>query len=100
MIFRMLAETHSDAEIVAFYDDVLGGTPLDRALSSSFGLTVDQLTADWRRLPGEERLDGVVKVAQHGIALDLERRRQIAVRLGPVLRDDHELADRLGLRHL
>jgi hypothetical protein len=49
MIFRMLGETHSDAEIVAFYDKVLGGTPLARALSTSFGLTVDQLTADWQR---------------------------------------------------
>jgi hypothetical protein len=49
MIFRMLAETHSDADIVAFYEDVLGGTKLDRAVSKAFGLTVDQLTADWRR---------------------------------------------------
>lgn len=49
MIFRMLADTHSDAEIVAFYDDVLDGTRLSRALERAFGLSVDQLTADWRR---------------------------------------------------
>ncbi|MDR7087187.1 hypothetical protein J2X11_002026 [Aeromicrobium panaciterrae] len=49
MIFRMLGETHSDADIVAFYEDVLGGTKLSRALEKSFGLTVDQLTTDWRR---------------------------------------------------
>ena len=48
MIFRMLGETHSDAEIVAFYDKVLGGTPLTRALSTSFDLTVDQLTTAWQ----------------------------------------------------
>lgn len=49
MIFRMLADTHRDADIVAFYEDVLGGTKLDRALSNAFGLSVDRLTADWRR---------------------------------------------------
>lgn len=49
MIFRMLAETHRDTQIVAFYEDVLGGAKLDRALSKAFGLSVDQLTADWRR---------------------------------------------------
>ncbi len=48
MIFRMLGESYSDAEILAFYRDVLGGTPLGKALSASFGLTVDQLTADWK----------------------------------------------------
>ncbi len=49
MIFRMLAETHSDADIVAFYEDVLGGTKLNPALEQAFGLSVDELTADWRR---------------------------------------------------
>ncbi len=49
MIFRMLAESHGDSDIVAFYEDVLGGTKLDRALSNAFGLSVDRLTADWRR---------------------------------------------------
>ncbi len=48
MVFRMLAESHSDKEIVAFYKNVLGGTPLRTALSTSFGLTVEELTADWR----------------------------------------------------
>ncbi len=49
MIFRMLAETHSDADIVAFYEDVLDGAKLNPALERAFGLSVDQLTADWRR---------------------------------------------------
>ncbi len=48
MIFRMLGETHSDAEIIAFYNDVLDGTKLDRALTTAFGLSVEQLTADWQ----------------------------------------------------
>ena len=49
MIFRMLSETHNDATIVAFYEDVLEGKELGAALDEAFGLSVDQLTADWRR---------------------------------------------------
>lgn len=49
MIFRMLGETYSDAEIISFYEDVLGGTKLDQALTKAFGLSVDQLTTNWRR---------------------------------------------------
>jgi len=48
MVFRMLGETHSDADIISFYDDVLGGTKLETALTKAFGMTVDQLTADWQ----------------------------------------------------
>ncbi|MBD8608181.1 hypothetical protein IFT73_15085 [Aeromicrobium sp. CFBP 8757] len=48
MIFRMLGEQHPQKDVVAFYRDVLGGEPVERALRSSFGLTVDELTADWR----------------------------------------------------
>ncbi|KQX76159.1 hypothetical protein [Aeromicrobium sp. Root472D3] len=48
MIFRMLGEQHSQEDVVGFYRDVLGGEPVERALRSSFGLTVDELTADWR----------------------------------------------------
>lgn len=48
MIFRMLGETHSDAAIVGFYEDVLAGKRLDEALAESFGLTVGQLTTDWK----------------------------------------------------
>ena len=47
MIFRMLGEQHSDADIVAFYDAVRGGTPVGTALKSAFGLTVKQLTSEW-----------------------------------------------------
>ncbi len=49
MIFRMLGETYGDAEIVGFYDDVLGGMPVERALDESFGLTTEQLTTNWQR---------------------------------------------------
>lgn len=48
MIFRMLAERFGDAKVETFYAQVLGGTSLEHALSSSFGLTSAQLTADWR----------------------------------------------------
>lgn len=47
LIFRMLAADYGDAKVEAFYAHVLGGTSLDRALSSSFGLTTKQLTANW-----------------------------------------------------
>jgi hypothetical protein len=48
MIFRMLGEQHPRQDVVAFYREVIGGEPVERALRSTFGLTVDELTADWR----------------------------------------------------
>jgi hypothetical protein len=48
MVFRMLGEQHPQSDVVAFYRDVIGGEPVDRALRSRFGLSVDQLTSDWR----------------------------------------------------
>jgi hypothetical protein len=48
MVFRMLGEQHPRADVVAFYRDVIGGEPVDRALRSRFGLSVDQLTSDWQ----------------------------------------------------
>ncbi|MCW2749391.1 MAG: hypothetical protein JWR83_501 [Aeromicrobium sp.] len=48
MIFRMLAADFGDAKVETFYAQVLGGTSLDHALSSSFGLTSARLTTDWR----------------------------------------------------
>lgn len=48
MIFRMLAAGYGDAKVETFYAQVLGGTPLDRALSSAFGLTTAELTSRWR----------------------------------------------------
>jgi hypothetical protein len=48
MAFRMLGERHDDAALVGFYEDVRDGEPVDAALRSSFGLTVAELTADWR----------------------------------------------------
>ena len=34
--------------MVGFYRAVIGGAPVERALEASFGLTVDELTAQWR----------------------------------------------------
>lgn len=48
MIFRMLAGSYGDEKVDTFYARVLGGAPLDRALSSSFGLTERALTSRWR----------------------------------------------------
>ena len=48
MIFRMLGQTYGDERVVGFYDAVMSGTALDKALATSFGLTVDQLTSRWR----------------------------------------------------
>ncbi|MCD9197524.1 hypothetical protein [Aeromicrobium wangtongii] len=48
MIFRLLARDHPDSDLVAFYQQVVGGEPVDRALQSTFGLTADELTARWR----------------------------------------------------
>ncbi len=48
MIFRMLGERYGDARVVDFYEAVMGGSKLNDALTTSFGLTVDQLTAQWQ----------------------------------------------------
>lgn len=48
LIFRMLAERHSAAEIVSFYESVLGGAEVAAALRDTFGLSVRQLTDQWR----------------------------------------------------
>lgn len=48
MIFRMLGERFSDAQIVDFYQRTIGGEPVEKALDSVFGLTVDEITQQWR----------------------------------------------------
>lgn len=48
LIFRMLDERHSATEIVSFYEFVLGGAGVDAALRGTFGLSVRQLTDQWR----------------------------------------------------
>lgn len=48
MAFRLLDERYGRADVVDFYESVLGGTRLSTALRDSFGLTVQQLTAEWR----------------------------------------------------
>jgi len=48
MIFRMLGERYGDARVVDFYRAVMSGSPLGKALGTSFGLTVGELTTSWR----------------------------------------------------
>jgi hypothetical protein len=48
MVFRMLGEQHQRTDVVAFYRDVLGGEPVERALQARFGLSVAELTSDWQ----------------------------------------------------
>lgn len=49
LVFRMLGERFDDARIVRFYRDVLKGDSADQAARADLGLTVEQITADWRR---------------------------------------------------
>jgi hypothetical protein len=48
LVFRMLGERFDDATIVRFYRDVLGGDSADEAARADLGLTVDQITRQWR----------------------------------------------------
>ena len=49
LVFRMLAENHGDAAVTRFYDDVVGGTDVERASRSAFGTSIDEVTRQWRR---------------------------------------------------
>lgn len=49
LIFRMLGEERSNARIVAFYEDVRDGADVDEAAREHLGLSVAQITAQWRR---------------------------------------------------
>lgn len=48
MFFRMLGEIYDDETITGFYREVLGGTSVDVAARSAFGVELGQLTAQWR----------------------------------------------------
>jgi len=48
LVFRLLRERYGDAAVVAFYEAVLSGHAVDRALAEQVGVTRDQLTAAWR----------------------------------------------------
>lgn len=48
MIFRMLGERFGDDDILRFYNAVLDGTPTAEAAESTFGLSVAEITRDWR----------------------------------------------------
>ncbi|MCW2830986.1 MAG: hypothetical protein JWP31_1678 [Aeromicrobium sp.] len=48
MVFRLLGQRYGSRATVAFYESVIDGTPIERALRASFGLTEERLTADWQ----------------------------------------------------
>jgi hypothetical protein len=48
LIFRMLGSYYGDASVVAFYDEVRTGTPVEEALLDTIGLDLDGLTAAWQ----------------------------------------------------
>jgi hypothetical protein len=48
LVFRLLGERYGDAAVVAFYDAVVAGDGVDRALAEQVGVTRDELTAAWR----------------------------------------------------
>jgi hypothetical protein len=48
MAFRMLGGRFGDAAVRDFYADVVHGTPVDVAAQRRFGLSVGNITADWR----------------------------------------------------
>jgi hypothetical protein len=49
LIFRMLGDYYGNAAVVAFYDEVRAGTPVEPALIDTIGLDLDDLTAAWQR---------------------------------------------------
>jgi hypothetical protein len=48
MIFRMLGDRFGDEDILRFYNAVLDGTPTAEATESTFGLSVAEITREWR----------------------------------------------------
>lgn len=48
MIFRMLGDRFGDEDILRFYNAVLDGRPTAQATESTFGLSVAEITRDWR----------------------------------------------------
>jgi hypothetical protein len=48
LIFRMLGEYYGNEAVVAFYDEVRAGTPVEQALLDTIGLDLDGLIEAWR----------------------------------------------------
>jgi hypothetical protein len=48
LIFRMLGSYYGNDSVVAFYDEVRTGTPVEPALLDTIGLDLDGLTAAWQ----------------------------------------------------
>jgi hypothetical protein len=49
LIFRMLSDYYGNAAVVAFYNEVSAGTPVEPVLIDTVGLDIDDLTAAWQR---------------------------------------------------
>jgi len=47
LVFRLLADRHGDVAIVSFYQRVLDGAPVAKALRAEFGIGVPALTRAW-----------------------------------------------------
>lgn len=48
MIFRMLGARFGDEDILRFYNAALAGTSTEKSAESAFGLSVAEITRDWR----------------------------------------------------
>ena len=48
LVFEALRQQSSDADLIAFYDDVRNGEPTDAAARQALGLTTAEITARWR----------------------------------------------------
>lgn len=48
MAFRLLAADRGEADVVAFYQRAMRGEPVARALRATCGLSVGELTSEWR----------------------------------------------------
>ena len=48
MIFRMLGERYGDSAVLTFYNDALRGDSTEKAAQAAFGISVGEITIDWR----------------------------------------------------
>jgi hypothetical protein len=48
LVFRLLGDRYGDDAVVAFYEEVLAGSPVERALEEHVGLSRAELTAAWQ----------------------------------------------------
>jgi hypothetical protein len=48
LLFRMLGDEFGSEAVIGFYRSVLDGAPVETAAQQGFGLTIDELTTQWR----------------------------------------------------